>query len=85
MISVRRCPHRAEFEALEQLIAAIPRAERARDIEGYIDAKSAARKAVRALMLKVQHASASGPAEPLIAGPRGRVVIVTASRRLRRP
>ncbi len=81
MSPVRTCPHRADFDALDRLIATIPRAERARDIEGHIDAKAECRRAVRALMLKVQHASASGPVEPLVAGVRGRAVTVFPTRR----
>lgn len=81
----QRCPLRADFEALDRLIAAIPRGERARDIEGYLDAKAAARSAIRALMLKVQHRSASGPTEPLVAGTRGVPVFPTVTRRRSRP
>lgn len=81
----RPCPHRAAFDAIDRMVSAIPRCDRARDVEGFLDAKSAVRGALRRLMLDVQHASASGPVEPLVAGVRGRSVTVIPTRRPRRP
>lgn len=84
MSSVRNCPFRADFDALDRLIAAIPKGATF-DMTGYLDAKRDARAAVRSLMLRVQHRSASGPSEPLVAGARGVPVFATPTRRRPRP